>query len=63
MEYIISWTIDNKEWLFSGAGVIVVSVVCRWLFRRSRMSSTQNISAGDGSINIQTGRDANIGRK
>jgi len=61
MEDLITWVIDNKEWLFSGVGLLVVAWVVRHIFKKKTYaSSTQTIRSGDSSTNIQAGRDAKI---
>lgn len=63
MEEFVHWVFDNKQWLFSGAGLVGIAWVARLIFKRRDASSTQTIRSGDGSTNIQAGRDASIGRK
>ncbi|WP_353254247.1 hypothetical protein [Salinisphaera sp. PC39] len=63
MENVFAWVIDNKEWLFSGVGLAVVAWVGRLIFKKTSASSTQTIRSGDGSTNVQAGRDVNIGTK
>ncbi len=63
MEAMSNWIIYNKEWLFSGGGIVLVAWVGRILFKRMQASSTQTIRSGDSSNNVQAGRDAYIGIK
>lgn len=63
MENFVAWVIDNKEWLFSGVGLVVVAWVGRLIFKKTCTSSTQTIRSGDSSTNIQAGRDIHIGIK
>lgn len=63
MEDFVAWVIDNKEWLFSGAGLVVVAWVGRLIFKKTYTPSTQTIRSGDSSINVQGGRDVNIATK
>lgn len=63
MEKIVPWVIDNKEWLFSGVGVVVVVWIGRLIFKKRYTSSTQTIRSGDSSTNVQAGRDVSIGTK
>lgn len=63
MERILAWVIDNKEWLFSGVGLVVVAWVVRLIFKKTYASSTQTIRSGDSSTSIQAGRDIYIGIK
>ncbi|MBT3013592.1 MAG: hypothetical protein KME41_17815 [Candidatus Thiodiazotropha sp. (ex Lucina pensylvanica)] len=60
MEDILSWIDREKEWLFSGLGLAVVLFIGRRIFKNSYPSTSQNIRAGDGSTNVQAGRDVNI---
>lgn len=63
MEEFVAWVIDNKQWLFSGVGLVVVAWVGRLIFKKRYASSTQIIRSGDSSTNVQVGRDVNIGTK
>lgn len=63
MEKFVAWVIDNKEWLFSGAGLVVVAWMGRLIFKKRCASSTQTIRSGDSSTNVQAGRDVNIRTK
>lgn len=61
MEGVIEWIVDNKEWLFSGVGVVAVGWIARVLFKKLQVAPSQTIRSGDGSTNVQAGRDVNIG--
>jgi len=63
LEDFVAWVVDNKKWLFSGVGVVVVGWVVRLIFKKTYASSTQTIRSGDGSTNVQAGRDINVGTK
>lgn len=63
MEDFVAWVIDNKEWLFSGVGVVVVAGVVRLILKKTYASSTQTIRSGDRSTNVLVGRDVSIGTK
>lgn len=56
---MIEYLIANKEWIFSGVGVAVLS----WLLFRKSASSNMNQKGGDNSTNIQVGRDFKTGNK
>lgn len=60
MEKYFAWITENKEWLFSGGGVVVVAWVVRLIFKKDSASSTQSIRAGNDSINVQAGRDVSV---
>ncbi len=53
----------NKEWLFSGIGVMVLALVGRFFIMKRSASLTQTIHSGNSSSNIQVGRDAHIVRE
>ena len=63
MEEFVTWVIDNKQWLFSGAGLVIVAWMGRLIFKKRYASSTQTIRSGDTSTNVQAGRDVSIGTK
>lgn len=63
MDTAISFLFDNKEWLFSGGGLVLLAWVYRVFFKKKQTASTQSIRSGDGSTNIQSGRDVNIGKQ
>ena len=63
MEEFVAWVIDNKQWLFSGTGLVVVAWMGRLIFKKRHASSTQTIRSGDTSTNVQAGQDVNIGTK
>lgn len=55
MEQFIYWIIENKEWIFSGVGVILLSVLAKFIFFRKQsiiLSPAPIISSTDGSILI-----------
>ena len=60
MEYFSTWIVDNKEWLFSGIGVVVIAWIGRIIYRKRQAHSSQNIRSGDKSTSIQAGRDVQI---
>jgi hypothetical protein len=62
MESILNFIVQNKEWLFSGVGVAVLSFIFSGILARAKKPSNvirqSNITRGN--INIQMGRDVNI---
>jgi hypothetical protein len=62
MNDALTWVIDNKEWLFSGAGIALITVLIA-LFRRRRDGLDQRQRSGANSTNLQSGRDININRR
>lgn len=63
MEAFLAWVIDNQQWLFSGAGLVVLAWIGRFIFKKRYASSTQIIRSGDVSTNVQAGRDVSVGTK
>lgn len=62
MEKLISYLIANKDWLFSGIGVAVMSVGV-WLVRRRGRTAdgiSQTQMSGDNSVNVQVSGDFKV---
>lgn len=57
----MQWILDNKEWLFSGIGVLIISVFLGFIFRK-KTDIKQTQKSGKNSTNYQSGRDINIGK-
>lgn len=53
----MDWIIENVEWLFSGIGVIVISLFFK---KKSDDKKHQNIVSGDRSTNIQGGDNTTL---
>lgn len=51
---LISWLVENMEWLFGGLGVSVVS----WIFFKKKDGQVQK--SGNNSFNVQVGKSLNI---
>jgi len=58
----MQWIIENKDWIFSGIGVFIISLVIG-LFAKKYTSSKQIQKSGANSTNYQSGRDINIGAR
>ena len=56
---MFQWILENKEWLFSGIGVIAIGFLIR-LIAKNASTSKQVQKAGKNSENYQAGRDINI---
>lgn len=58
MENLFQYVVENKEWLFSGLGLLVLGGVIK-LFKGSSTEKgfNQHASAKSGSTIIQAGRD------
>lgn len=61
MDEFVAWVIENKAWLFSGVGVVVIAWVVRLILGKTYASSAQTIRSSDSSTNVQAGRDVRIG--
>lgn len=60
MNEVIDWFVSNKEWLFSGVGVVIVIGIWRAISKGRQSSLSQSIQAGKNSTNVQAGHDANV---
>lgn len=66
----LNWLIENKKWLFSGVGVVIVASLLGWLYRKLRPNKTANANGGGvqygkiyhGTNAYQAGRDININK-
>lgn len=54
MDSFVNWLIVNKDWIFSGAGCVVIAFVAKLIFIKNKPSVVQKITSGDNSINIQS---------
>lgn len=63
MDEVITWVIDNKEWLFSGVGAVVIAWIGRVIYKRKQTAASQKIRSGRNSTNIQAGRDIKLNSK
>ena len=57
---MLDFFIKNKEWLFSGIGVLIISTIMTLLFKKKPVQSL-NQSSGDNSTNIQASGNINVG--
>ena len=60
MQELLAVIYSNKEWIFSGVGVALVSALFVWFRRRGTPRANQVQSSGNNSVNVQAGRDLNI---
>ncbi|SMG34604.1 hypothetical protein [Fibrobacter sp. UWB13] len=59
MENILNCISENKEWLFSGLGIVLLGWIVKIIFFRNKPTQVQK--SGKDSINIQAGGDVHIG--
>jgi len=57
-----NWLITNKEWVFSGIGVAVLTVLFSLFKSKRDKRINQKQIAGDNSINIQIGENVKISK-
>ena len=57
----MQWIIDNKDWIFSGIGIVILSFVIR-LFIKKQANIKQSQKSGKNSTNYQAGGDMTIGK-
>lgn len=61
---MLEWLNENREWLFSGAGAVVLGWIGTRFFKgREKEKGGQSITSGENSKNYQSGRDINISGK
>ncbi|WP_152612813.1 hypothetical protein [Leisingera sp. ANG-M6] len=53
------YLVENKEWIFSGAGIAIVSAGVYLLRKIGRQTPSMKQESGDGSLNIQVGGSIN----
>jgi membrane protein implicated in regulation of membrane protease activity len=58
----MNWILANKEWLFSGIGVFILSLVISILFKKFRMNK-QVQKSGNNSTNYQAAGNIAIGNQ
>lgn len=56
---MIEYVLENKEWIFSGIGVALLS----WLIFRNSSGSSMRQKGGDNSTNVQIGGDFKVNSK
>jgi len=49
------WIVDNKEWLFQGALVVIPVAIIGWIIGSRRLGIRQRQRGGRNSTNIQIG--------
>lgn len=50
----MSWIIENKEWLFSGVGVIIIGAIISYFWKKKTKSKRSHV---DNSINQTIGKN------
>ena len=57
----MEWIISNKDWIFSGAGIFIISLIIG-LFKKKAISRKQIQKSGKNSTNYQAGKNIIIGK-
>lgn len=60
MEEIIKFIVGEKEWLFSGIGVFVLSFI---IYKKNKASKIMKQDVKDSGLGIQAGKNININLK
>lgn len=57
----MKWIIENADWVFSGIGIAILTVL-GGLFRKKKLDNknSQTINSGNNSNNIQGGGNINV---
>ncbi len=55
---LVGWLDANKEWVFSGVGVVIAAAVIKLFFRSPRLNQAQN--SGNDSKNFMAGHDMKV---
>ncbi|HBE76476.1 MAG TPA: hypothetical protein DDW65_01650 [Firmicutes bacterium] len=58
----MSWVLNNKEWIFSGIGVFIISLIIG-LIVKQKNNIKQSQSSGDNCTNIQSADSVEINLK
>lgn len=59
---MVDWLIQNKEWVFGGVGVAVITGLIA-LLRRNSNGPSQLQKSGSNSTNVQAGRDVSLNKE
>jgi len=58
---MVTWLIENREWVFSGIGVLVITGLIGIFKKNSNGKQVrQSIRSGNDSTNIQNSRDVRV---
>jgi len=60
---MIEWIVENRTWLFSGLAVAIPLAIIGWIIFRPKNKTVQKQKSGSRSVNIQAGRDINLGEQ
>lgn len=57
----MNWINENKEWIFSGVGVVIITFILNYFFKEKSISKKQK--SGKKSKNYQSGENITISNK
>lgn len=55
---LVGWLGTNKQWVFSGIGVVITAAIIKLFIRSSGVSQTQK--SGNNSKSFMAGRDMKV---
>lgn len=58
---MLVWLSENKEWVFSGVGIFIISTLITLFVKSNNKKQVQKV--GNNSTAIQVGRDLRVGDK
>jgi hypothetical protein len=58
---MMNWINENKEWIFRGVGVVIITFILNYFFKDK--STSQKQKSGKKSNNYQSGKDITINNK
>lgn len=61
LKEIIKWIVNNKEWLFSGLGIIILGGVVKKFFFKNEPTLIHKQNVSENGMAVQAGRDVIIG--
>lgn len=57
----VTWLFENREWVFSGIGILSITTIFGFLKKKSNNKQhQQSIKSGKNSTNIQNSRDVRV---
>ncbi len=62
---MLDWIIKNKEWLFSGIGVVILTGIIGWIFRKRKKGESGKGTTEPTTYSVRqkhTGSGDNVGR-
>lgn len=61
LKEIIKWIVNNKEWLFSGLGIVILGWIIKKFFFKNDSTQIHEQKVSENGIAVQAGRDVIIG--